>query len=180
MIYEILENPKTEEYCQLKNHILSHEFNWFYNPSTIGLDPGSGYSANYVYGHKILEGPNANRYFPEVFSEKLIGHGVKIVEQILNHNNIKFTFIYRMVVNSTFYDDGLPSPPHLDHDDFFHKNLIVYLNEFDGGNIDIFEDDGTMYSYKPHEDDIITFDFKKHSVNQPTSGRRVVFVATYL
>ena len=48
MIYQILENPKTEEYCQLKNHILSHELNWFYNPITIGLDSGDGYSANYV------------------------------------------------------------------------------------------------------------------------------------
>ena len=181
MIYRILKNPITKEYLELKHHILGPTFNWFYLPSTYNVEEGQGECANFIYNHKFLEGPNDDRYIPRHACD-LVGNAVKIVEQILQYNNIKFQFIYRAVANSVTYTNGLPSPPHLDHDNFYHKNLVVYLNEFDGGNIDIYEDDGTKYSYKPHEDDIITFDFKKHSVNQPTleSGRRVVFVATYL
>lgn len=181
MIYQTLQNPLTREYLEFKSYILGPDFNWFYLPSTLNIEEGDGEHINFIYHHRFLEGPSNGMYIPLPESD-LVGNAVKIIEQILQYNNIKFQFIYRIAANSITYTNGLPSPPHLDHVNFYHKNLIIYLNQFDSGNIDIYDDDGKKHSYKPNEDDVVTFDFKKHSVNQPTleSGRRVVFAATYL
>ena len=181
MNYRVLQNPITDEYLEFKRFVLSDSFPWYYKPSTTYVQ--EGYSANYIYSHKILVGPSAmdGSYIPTSNSDSnLLAIGQKVVEQILKSNNIAFKHIYRMVCNTVYYSDGIPSVPHIDHPDFFHKNLIVYLTQFECGNIDVYDDDGTMCTYKPNEDDVVTFDFKKHSINQPSGrDRRVAFVSTY-
>ena len=181
-IIKQLENPKTEEYNILKDEVLGIEFNWTYRGST---DPSKNldseiYTANPIYQHSIVAGVDVNPEFlvPRVES-KYAELVFVVIRQILDYNNIEYTQIHRCVINQLHYWDGKPSPLHLDHR-FFHRNCLIYLNSFDKGEIDVYSEDGDIESYKPYEDDIITFDGYTHSVHQcEPMQRRVVIVFTY-
>ena len=178
-----LENPKTEEYNILKDEVLGMGFSWNYTGSTpphLNLE-SEKYTANPIYQHIIVAGADSkpdylvpriqSQYAPIVF---------QVIRQILNYNNIEYTQIHRCVINQLHYWDGKPSPPHLDHDTLSHRNCLIYLNSFDKGEIDVYSKDGDIESYKPYEDDIITFDGYNHSVHQcEPMQRRVVIVFTY-
>ena len=181
-----LKNPKTKEYNILKEEILYNNFPWIYRGST-PFDPSDNidtnqFTSNPIYQHCIVAGADVNPEFliPRVESEyaELVFVAIR---QILDANNIEYTQIHRCVVNQIHYWDGKPSPPHLDHHTFYHKNCLIYLNSFDKGEISLYDEDGElMESYKPYEDDIVTFDGYNHSVNQcEPMQRRVVIVFTY-
>ena len=179
-----LRNPKTQEYNILKEEILSMNFTWTYKGST---DPSDNidtnqFTSNPVYQHCIVAGADVNPEFliPRVES-KYAELVFVAIRQILDANNIEYTQIHRCVVNQIHYWDGKPSPPHLDHHTFFHRNCLIYLNSFDKGEISLYDEDGElMESYKPYEDDIVTFDGYNHSVHQcEPMQRRVVIVFTY-
>ena len=186
-IIKKLQNPKTEEYEYLKEIILSQDFTWRYNLTT---DPDdnpseSRFSANPGYQHCVVASADVNPEFlvPRIESQyaELV---FAVIRQILDYNSIGYTQIHRCVINQLHYWDGKPSPPHLDHHTFYHKNCLVYLNSFDDGNLDICDNDTedcqVIETHKPYEDDIITFDGYNHSVNQPApKQRRVVIVFTY-
>ena len=179
-----LRNPKTQEYNILKEEILSMNFTWTYKGST---DPSDNidtnqFTSNPVYQHCIVAGADVNPEFliPRVES-KYAELVFVAIRQILDVNNIEYTQIHRCVVNQIHYWDGKPSPPHLDHHTFYHKNCLIYLNSFDKGEISLYDESGKlMESYKPYEDDIVTFDGYNHSVHQcEPMQRRVVIVFTY-
>ena len=182
-----LENPKTKEYNILKEEILSMHFPWTYKGST---DPqynidNEKFTPNPIYQHTIVAGADVSPDYliPRVESQyaELV---FAVIRQILDYNRIGYTQIHRCVINQLHYWDGKPSPPHLDHHTFYHKNCLIYLNSFDDGNLDICDNDTedcqVIETHKPYEDDIITFDGYNHSVNQPApKQRRVVIVFTY-
>ena len=178
-----LRNPRTKEYQFLKEQVLSMNFTWTYKGST---DPDDNvddneFTPNPVYQHCIVAGADVNPEFliPRVESQ-YAELAFVVIRQILDANNIEYTQIHRCVVNQIHYWDGKPSPPHLDHYKFPHKNCLVYFNQFDKGEIDVYTDTGHIESYKPFEDDIVTFDGFNHSVHQPElKQRRVVMVFTY-
>ena len=178
-----LKNPFTEEYNILKKDILNVNFLWNYKGTT---DPklnlnSERYSANTMYQHCIVTAVDVSPNFlvPRIDSQ-YAELAFIVIKQILSYNNIEHTQIHRCVVNQIHYWDGKPSPPHLDHDTLSHKNCIIYLNHFDDGQIDVYSDDGDIESYKPMQDDIITFDGYDHSIHQPAPmQRRVCIVFTY-
>ena len=178
-----LKNPKTEEYNILKNEVLGMDFTWTYKGSTdpsINLDTEK-YTANPIYQHTIVAGADVRPDYliPRVES-KYADLVFVVIRQILDFNRIKYTQIHRCVINQLHYWDGKPSPPHLDHYKFPHKNCLIYLNQFDKGEIDVYTDTGHIESYKPYEDDIVIFDGFNHSVHQcEPMQRRVVIVFTY-
>lgn len=169
-----LVNPLTEEYLSLKNKLNGPYIPWFYH-STCTSDEKEGFTNNPIYQHMILEGPNPkNGSFIPVPKSDLIGLCEKVISQIFECNKINAKHIHRICANIVHYYDGIPSVPHIDHDDIPHKNLVIYLNSFSDGEITV-----SNNSHKPIEDDIITFS-GYHSVHQPGPGdRRVVLVATY-
>jgi len=184
-----LQNPKTEEYEHLKEIILSPfsaDFTWRYVPTTNpDHNPSeSRFSANPGYQHCVVARADVNQGFlvPRIGSQ-YVELVFAVIRQILDYNSIGYTQIHRCVISQIHYWDGKPSPPHIDHS-FYHKNCLVYLNSFDDGNLDICDnntkDCQVIETYKPYEDDIITFDGLYHSVNQPApKQRRVVIVFTY-
>ena len=175
-----LENPRTEEYNLLKSEILSMNFLWKYLEHTTSPEDDDVYSNNPVYQHCIVSGVDVNPNFliPQIESQyaELV---FTIIRQIFDYNNIDYTQIHRCVINQIHYYDGIPSPPHIDHS-FYHKNVLIYLNDFDDGDIGVYDEENHLQRYKPLEDDIVTFDGLYHSVYQPApKQRRVVIVFTY-
>ena len=170
---KILINPKTENYCELKDFILGEQFPWYINECVVeqGIESKRPVS-NWAYTHCILSRPEHNHFhFSEsVKAEKI----VQVLSEIFDYNNIENYFFLRLACNSTF-----PVPEkksigyfHRDHD-FEHHNFILYLTPTDGGTI---IEDGR---YEPTEDSCITFQ-GLHANEFPTYGRRVIIVATYM
>ena len=187
MIIEHWENPKTESYEHLKNLVLNPGFSWTYGPSTNpDANPDDSIcTENPVYQHCVLAGADVSPDFliPQVHSRHadLVFH---VIKEILDFNKVEYLQIHRCVINQIHYWDGKPSPPHVDHPSFEHKNCLIYLNQFDRGNINIYDnmtrDCKLLETYKPDEDDIISFPGYHHSVDQPAPmQRRVVVVFTY-
>ena len=179
MIIKLLNNPKTNEYCLLKEKVLGPYFSWYYHDSCTEINT-DGYTNNPIYNHEVLTGPrpSTGRYFSEQRSD-IAPLCLEVVSQILQTNSINAKFVHRIGLNCVHYYDGVPSVPHLDHGDFSHNNLIIYFNKFNNGPIDVFSE-SCMETYFPKEDDIITFPGVLHSVHQPKPGdRRVVMAATF-
>ena len=176
---KLFKNPKTNEYCLLKEKVLGPYFSWFYHDTctSTNLD---GFTNNPIYNHEVLTGPNPSNgvYFSTPRSD-MIQLCDTVISQILQVNNIDAKFVHRIGLNCVHYYDGNPSVPHLDHEDFPHNNLIFYFNQFDDGAIDVF-DKTSKETYFPNEDDIIAFPGLYHSIHQPKKGdRRVVMAVTF-
>ena len=170
-----LKNPLTINYQELKRNILGTEFPWYWT-NQIDIRPGQKDVNRYdnfpVYTHSFLHKPNSEFFYSqEKDANCQLFHAVVI--EILEYNNINIDIIYRMAANCVHpTEKNLYGPVHTDHD-FYHKNLLVYLNNFEGGTTWC---EGKTYNGK--EDDIISFE-GKHNFSPPLKDRRVVLVATY-
>jgi hypothetical protein len=184
-----IKNPKTELYNQIKKHIKSSDFPWFYNSdSTVSDIQVNSNSDNYqnlpFYSHKFISRPkmdfdNGSRYlFPEVTSN-LTELYYPILEEIFNYNNIKIGCLLRFNANCV-HPSGIDKTtvPHVDHN-FPHKNIIIYLTD-SGGDTILYDDNKKVKSiHSPKEDDIIIFQ-GVHAITPPRKERRIIFVATFI
>jgi len=166
-----LKNPLTKNYLELKNIILGNNFPWFWDTQTKYSEDDDRYDNFPIYFHSFLYRPTSERFYSQPSSYCDLVHGV--VVEILKYNNIDFDVIYRMAANCTHpTEKNLGGPIHRDHN-FSHRNLIVYLNNFKGGDTWC---EGKTYNGK--ENDIITFE-GNHNFYPPLKKRRVILVATY-
>ena len=173
-------NPKTPEYLQLKQYILSSSFQWNYIPYNVTEKDDLSYTVEWktedynnfgVYYNVILERKETRR---GVRPNPLLNKFLQVYSQILTHNNITERNPYRICVNATHPtpNNTKPSPPHLDHK-YPHQNMIIYLTPTYNGH--------TIVQDEPQprqEDDILVFD-GIHHLYPPQSNRRVVIVCTF-
>lgn len=181
-MFEILKNPKTENYFLLKETVLSNNLPWFYCDKSIldakELDDLKYENAEFFH-HCVLERPNSTCLYPSVISETA-GFVNNVLSEIFTYNKIDVSCIFRINFNCMYYTSNKRTIPHLDHN-FPHKNLLVYLNSFDNGETVIFGEDEKEYLHKPKEDDIIAFGGNIHCCQHPSPGqRRIVLVTTYI
>ena len=169
-----LKNPLRSPYIEFKEKILSNNFPWFWDTQIQGGEKKwNKMNENFaIYFHTFLHRPGPEVFYSQPLSQfSKVAHDV--VVDILKYNNIDFDLIYRMSANCAHPTaKNLSGPIHTDHD-FSHKNLIVYLNNFEGGGTWC---EGKTYNGK--EDDIITFE-GRHNFSPPLKNRRIVLVATY-
>lgn len=170
MIYK-LKNPKTENYLNLKNFILSNEFPWFYQKTTR--------SQINVSDTPVLSNAFLGRAsdYPLKFSN-FSGYcefATSVIIEILNFNNIDIYLFYRIAANLV-----MPRPSqvvtawHIDHD-HPHTNMLMYLTNA-GGKTFVGDEE-----HLPEEDDIIIFDgMVEHCHETPKNDARVVLVSTFL
>ena len=130
---EILQNPKTENYQNLKNHIFNDQFPWFYQKtSTTGVDNIFGHTNHPFYSHVILDRPDKGNKYSQLNSS--IGKlAIEAISEIIEFNSkdVEFFFL-RMSVNATYPAIGNQfSIPHKDHS-FHHTNFICYLTDNHG------------------------------------------------
>lgn len=158
-------NPMTAKYNYLKEIVLSNKFPWF-----ICRNPFDEFD---FYAHTFLQRPEVGLRTPIVLSDHFeLCQDVFL--EILEHNEIDVYTFYRMTANSVSPNPIVKqSVAHKDHDDFYHKNVLIYLNESDGDTIC----ENTRFKNK--ENDVILFE-GKHYHELPTLNRRVVLVATFI
>lgn len=180
-MFEILKNPKTENYSILKETVLSNKLPWYYfSESVLDVESdNSKYENAEFFSHCVIKRPDSKCLFPSVVSEssEFVGN---VLKEIFTYNDIDVSCIFRINFNCMYRTSDKRTIPHLDHE-FPHKNLLIYLNSFDNGETIIFGEDGKEYLHKPKEDDIITFGGNLHCNEHPFPGqRRIVLVTTYI
>ena len=168
---KVLQNPKTQEYINLKNHILSEDFPWYFRKESTKI-----YSEDYVnisfFSHIILERAEDGDGHAQSCSN-LSNKATLVIKEILSENNINLITFLRMNVNLVYpYPTVVNTVPHFDHP-YKHKNVLVYLTSAGGKTIIEGEE------HDPQEDDVVVFQ-GEHYHQTPVSERRMVLVATFI
>lgn len=170
-----LKTIRTQPYKDLKETILSNNFEWNYYGATV--DPDNKKDLR-LLSHVFLYRPGIHYPYPKPAS-KYTDMATFVCQQILGINDIEVHLFYRIAVNMILDTDGI-SLKHTDHE-YPHDNLIIYLTKFDKGRTLVYDENTVEHSISPKEDMAITFDGKyTHCHEAPADGRRVALVATYL
>jgi len=173
---DVLENPLTEEYMQLKQHILSADFPLHWVHATCNGDTDNE-DVPYL-SHAILRRSDAEKDGSGTGSP-IVGSPVfdrtrVVFDQILDHNDVGRRCFYRMNVNMTMPSPQRMSTSHTDHS-YPHTNVLIYLNGFDGGHTWV----GGVEGPQPTEDMVVSFNGVPHQAAPPLDNRRMVLLATY-
>lgn len=188
--FQTLINPLTQNYNEFSKHF--KEFPAFGEvPFYVGIS--THMSGHMVLGHPII-GRSDHQKQDGVYLSEVGDLCSKVIQEILNHNQIDFNYIYRANVNFVLPqyvgDEQVLCDPHTDHQ-FDHKVLIVYLScSSDSGNTIIYNEQDQYDSSKPEAftpnveivprpDKAITFDGSfYHAIGKQVSPR-VALVVTY-
>ena len=171
---EVIHNPKTPQYFQIKEWVCGGWIPWYWEDGTT-LDRPDGLlengHENFGFScHTLLSRPGEKPYSVE--SSPYLDKVYPIFSEIFEANNLNVNVIYRIGINCVHPTDrNLPCIEHIDHN-FPHKNLLIYMSNTDGDTVV----EGERHS--PVEDEIIIFE-GKHYHHPPTFGRRIAMVATF-
>lgn len=177
-----LNNPNTQEYVELKEYVHGSAIPWFYQPTTGSVHDDEGKKRDIpLWGHHVMVRPNhlVGRPYSTITSD-YFESSCKVIEQILDHNNISISVIYRINFNLIYDNRNKLTPWHKDLE-FPHSNMIIYLSEFGDGWTYV-RDGDVEEKHTPKEDGIIIFDGDLehcHAVPKPYE-RRIVMVVNYL
>jgi hypothetical protein len=175
-----LKNPCTEEYLKLKKHFHGDVISWFYySSSTTSVESEEDIP---FYSHKIMERPSKHEGTPYTqITSEYFNPVYLLLKQIFECNQLDVSVIYRINLNATF---SVPinkrSPYHIDLD-IPHKNLLIYMSKFEGGELFIKDNDQEI-KIPPKEDDVLLFDGSlEHCISAPKGAdRRIVLVVNFL
>ena len=152
--------------------ILTDKFPFYWNSSAVSNDD-LGFLVHNVLirPEDRIDGDGINSSAYDIFCEML--------NSFTKKHNINYEEVLRISVNLTMNIGVEKSKIHKDHD-FPHKQLLVYLNDFEGGETVILnDDDSILKKIKPKKFLGVCFDDKKHYGVLPKVGRRMVAVYTF-
>ena len=198
MIITQLKNPKTDQYNQLKNYILSNNFPWYHQQELLidkhikhktspyillDLENDKQYHNVPYFSHAILMRPTENEKYSKVNSKDILQFQT-VLNEIFNFNNLELKCLFRINVNLiTPKNEVQVIPPHCDHP-WPHKNMIIYLTDAGGKTLVETEYKSSSYEYHdPKEDDITIFSGypERHCADWGSVEiNRVIIVATYI
>jgi len=109
---------------------------------------------------------------------------VDILNSFFKSINEKPNFYTRIAYNLTFNNGLEKSHTHVDHDNFNHKQIIIYLNDCDKESstciVDKKDRNKVIKTIEPEKNKGICFDSFPHYMIFPKSGLRIILVATYI
>lgn len=150
----------------------SCSFPWYLSDST----------PNYpliFFSHSILNRPEIDVPCPTINSP-YFDLVMSVLKTITNRNNIKVNCFFRININLTLnMGGGVFCDPHHDHD-FYHKNIILYFNNCNGGaTVVCNSEDNTEEYFYPKEDAIIQFEGLHYGYQPNVGEKKFILVATY-
>lgn len=171
-----LKNPLTQNYLKFKNLVTSSDFPLYAN--TLGAGPESLGIEDTYYSHTFIQRPEDVGYTMPISGQTCLA--MSILDEILSCNNISYHMVYRLNLNINHHHSNYWYAWHKDHQ-FPHSNIMIYLNSFDEGKIELQSESGKIYSHQPKEDGVILFGGEKHRWGPtPVGQKRVSIVTTIL
>jgi len=170
-----LKNPLTDNYTNFKKIVTSKEFPVYAN--TLGVGPDALGKEDTYYSHTFIQRPEEIGYTTSISGQTCLA--VSVLDEILQFNEIKYHMIYRLNLNINHHHSDYWYAWHKDHQ-FPHSNILIYLNSFEEGKIEIQSDNGDIYFHHPKENDIILFGGEKHRWGPTPVGQKRVSIVTTL
>ena len=176
---EVLTNSVTKTFVDLQKQIHHPHMHWqYHDPMSF---PGKGREEELpFYSHQVMGRPMQGQRYSMITS-CLFDITYRAIEEILTQNKIELNTIYRINFNATFNNGELKQSSWHKDLNFPHKNLIVYMNSFEGSGATMVRQDDNTQDFEPQLNDAIVFDGSlEHCHLVPTSGRRITLVVNYL
>jgi hypothetical protein len=128
-----IKNIIPEKYNKLIHFIQSNNFPWYWGKESTTSD--------FPFHFYVVLRRKETGVEPRINSE-LYQEFIDMFEDIAKKNNIQYSEIYRICLNSTLYNPEKIGDPHTDHT-YPHKNLLIYLEENSSGNTFLFKEQCT-------------------------------------
>ena len=185
-IIKELKNPLTPKYMELLKVINDSGFPWYNVGRTVSPENklvesdliDEDVREFNLLTHPFIERPTHETMFSTPTS-RYVELAVRVAGEILLFNRIYPAVFYRIAVNLVTESKG-KCPKHIDHD-FPHQNLLVYLNDFDGGSTLVYDKNNIEYRSSPKKDLPIIFNGDyMHRHEASSNGKRIALVATFL
>lgn len=162
----------TKQQGELIAHIMGDEFPFYYS---------QGYGKAYQFSHTLLRRSDDKGVNGEVASG-YYDACITLFFKWCQDNNVSVNHLYRAAINCTWYSElneaQVNTSKHIDHA-FEHKVWLLYLNDFDLGNVNVQEIDGVK-SHKPEMLDGVLFNGETHWIDScAVNQRRVAMVVTF-
>jgi len=199
--FNILKNPLTTNYSDLKEIILGPNISWLYQKETFDhkVDGLDDYQDVPLYYHNVLQRPGGGDEYIDIGDLKSrVRSGIfdrfkTVLDEIFDANNITVKNYYRIGVNSCCnVNKPIRSPIHVDHC-FPHNQMLIYLTDSSAAT-NIYSEK-FIHSYQnttssncyyfgenkkeillkifPKEDQIVTFDgLYYHSYDYPIADKQ--------
>jgi len=186
-----LENPKTDQYYKVKEYIFSRNIPWYRIPDTGGVNIDRSvmipkknrcHVDTPYLSHAFLLRPDSELHRFPYPASPMLGDIESMLYEIWDYNKIDVKCILRIGANLVEPSDkDQYSPPHLDHLDIPHNNMIIYFTDAGGETVVHSKlHFNRIQEFSPKEDDIITFGGLPHYIKIPRKKSRIVMVVTYL
>jgi hypothetical protein len=157
----------------INNVILTDKFPFYWNSSAV-KDDDLGFLV-----HNILIRPESRIKGDNGINSSAYDIFCEMLNCFTKKHNINFNEVLRISVNLTMNVGLEKSKIHKDHN-FPHKQLLIYLNDFEGGSTVILNDDKTVFKItNPKKFLGVCFGQRDHYANLPKKGRRLVAVFTF-
>ena len=185
-----LKNPKTDQYYKVKEYIFSKIIPWYRIPDTGGVNidrrvmipkKNRCHVDTPYFSHAFLLRPDDGIHRFPYPASPMLGDIESMLYEIWDYNKIDVKCIFRIGANLVEpTDKDQYSPPHVDHSDIPHNNMIIYFTD-SGGETVVHSKlpFNRVQEFSPKEDDIITFDGLPHYIKLPRKKSRIVLVVTY-
>jgi hypothetical protein len=161
----------------LKNNVLGDNFPWYWNDHAVNVEDETGY-----FFHQVLLRPN-DRPYENHINSNYYDFFEDVFKSFCKNNNLEYKEILRICLNASVSSNQKESFIHRDHN-FPCKHMLIYLSDIkdDIGYTYIYEDDKKtlIKKIKPEMYKGVCWDWKYHSAEPPSNGRRVVIVYTFI
>lgn len=158
-----------EEKNLISNKILGDEFPFYWNSFQVHGD-------SYPYFSHVLLHRNMNEANSFVFE-----FFYKILLKFCNKHSIRLEKIYRGSINLLYPIENVKiGTIHKDHENFSHKQFILYLSNPNNGNTYLYNENKELIkTIEAKQFKAVCFDNCNHSVGFPDKDRRVIAIFTF-
>ena len=162
-------NKKQKDH--IKNTITNYDFPWFFQKINVYAKPDPFLS------HTVIKRIEYRK--KEEFSNSTeTDFCLNILNSFCNKHNIKYKEILRIAFNLTFNNGSKKSGIHVDHE-FYHKQLIVYLNDCDKKSCTVIINNKKGIKIKLKIFKGVCFESKPHYQIYPKDNVRFVLIITF-
>jgi hypothetical protein len=153
-------------------HVLGNSFPWFYQHVTRGYT---------IFSHVLSQRDPGEAEVPGNINSAYYDLCYGVFKKFCDAHNIPVNVVYRAAINCSEHTTDTMTDIHRDHDQFEHKNFIMYLNDFTGGNTYLFDDDRNLtYTIVPEKFKAVIFPGQNHANGFCGPGeRRIAMIFTF-
>jgi hypothetical protein len=164
----------TEEQSEFLDFVLSPNFSWYNQTGTSKIFN--------TFSHTLMARHDEKLQKPGIINSQFYDKGISIFYKFCKDNNIPVNGILRAAFNNTTFKPEKWGDIHIDHNNMYHYNFILYVNESSGSTF-VFDNTATElikeFTFKKNKGIIFTGAPHAQGFCSPYETRVVLVVTFY-